>query len=141
MSSGEQSDRHGTPALETVREEVDALADPAGTFVVRCGRTGQRPVPADEHRFPDREAAARAALLTTEYRTRLRFWDDRTPYCDPIAHEEPGGECPCGRGGGRYPPSPGGRIQRGAEDGARAGDAGRHGSSNGGDCDENAAEE
>lgn len=85
--SNRPSDR-GRPALEPIKDEIRTLADPDGEFVVRCGQRGDRPVPVDDCRFPDRDSAARAARLTGEYRRRLREWDERTPFCAPIVHEE-----------------------------------------------------
>lgn len=106
MGDSESRDGSTGPALETIRERLESLAVPAGAFVVRCARTGASPVPVEDRRFADRSTAARAARLTSAYRARLRQWDRRTPYCDPVVHEEPVGDepCHCGREG-RFPPS------------------------------------
>lgn len=81
-------DRERPAELGELRAAIEALAADDGPFVVRCGRRGDRPVPVDDCRFPDRASAARAARLVCEYRHRLRRWDSRTAYCAPIVHEE-----------------------------------------------------
>lgn len=84
--------------LAKIRERIEALADDGGTFHLVCARTGERPVPADGTRFPDRVTARAAARATEQYRAALRRYDPRVPYYDVIACEEPG-EAPVLPGG------------------------------------------
>jgi len=75
--------------LTGLRDEIEALAAPDGSFRVLCARTGERPVPSGDLRFPDRETAAEAAALTERYREALRRYDPRLPRRDPIVCETP----------------------------------------------------
>lgn len=68
----------GTTLVE-IREHIEALADPDGSYYVVCGRTGERPVPAAGLRFESRERAREAAQATKQYREALRRYDPRTP--------------------------------------------------------------
>ena len=78
--------------LVGIREHIEALADPEGSFLVVCGRTGERPVPASGLRFESRERAREAARATGQYRAALRRYDPRTPHYDLIVVEESGAE-------------------------------------------------
>jgi len=73
----------GTTLVE-IREHVEALAAADGEFLVRCGRTGDRPVPVSGLRFEGRATARNAARAARQYRTALRRYDPRVPYCDLI---------------------------------------------------------
>jgi hypothetical protein len=85
------------PTLIEIREHIERLATQDGQYCVVCGRTGERPVPAAGHRFPDRPTARAAARATEQYRSALRRYDPRVPYYDLIVCEGPGrdptGEC------------------------------------------------
>ena len=76
-------------SLIEIRREIEEIADDAGPYVVRCGRTGERPVPVADRRFATRAAAERGVRLTSIYRARLRRYDPRTPFHDPIVCERP----------------------------------------------------
>jgi hypothetical protein len=73
----------GTTLVE-IREHVEALAAADGEFLVRCGRTGDRPVPVSGLRFEGRATARNAVRAARQYRTALRRYDPRVPYCDLI---------------------------------------------------------
>ena len=75
--------------LTDLRSEIESLAAPEGGFRVVCARTGERPVPSGEFRFPDRERAVDAAELTEQYRAALRRYDPRLPRHEPIVCEGP----------------------------------------------------
>ncbi|MFC5369167.1 DUF7551 domain-containing protein [Salinirubrum litoreum] len=77
------------PTLIDIREHIDALATEDGQYYVRCGRTGDRPVPAAGHRFSDRATARAAARATAQYRSALRRYDPQVPYYDLIVCETP----------------------------------------------------
>jgi hypothetical protein len=74
--------------LVGIREHIEALADPTGSYYVVCGRTGERPVPASGLRFQSRDRAREAARATGQYRDALRRYDPRTPHYDLIVVEE-----------------------------------------------------
>jgi len=76
------------PTLIDIREHIDGLATEDGQYYVRCGRTGDRPVPASGNRFPDRATARAAARATEQYRSALRRYDPQVPYYDLIVCEE-----------------------------------------------------
>jgi len=78
-----------TTPLTELRSRIEACAVTDGTYVVVCARTGDRPVPVEGLRFPDRETAARAATLAERYRAVLRRYDSRVPYYDPVVSEAP----------------------------------------------------
>jgi len=75
------------PTLIDIREHIDGLATEDGQYYVRCGRTGDRPVPAAGSRFPDRATARAAARATEQYRSALRRYDPQVPYYDLIVCE------------------------------------------------------
>lgn len=77
--------------LTELRSELESLADPRGRYYVRCGRTGERPVPIDGLGFPDRGSAVEAARLAHAYRTELRRYDPRAPCYDFVVCERDGG--------------------------------------------------
>jgi len=74
--------------LTEIRQRVETLASPDGDYYLVCGRTGERPVPADHLRFTDRERAREAARATEQYRAALRRYDPRLPYYDLIACQD-----------------------------------------------------
>jgi len=80
------------PTLIDIRERIEALATEDGQYYVRCGRTGDRPVPAAGNRFPDRATARAAARVTEQYRSALRRYDPQVPYCGLIVCEETAGD-------------------------------------------------
>jgi hypothetical protein len=77
------------PTLIDIREHIDGLGTKDGQYYVRCGRTGDRPVPAAGTRFPDRVTARAAARATELYRSALRRYDPQLPYYDLIVCEAP----------------------------------------------------
>ncbi|MFB6235008.1 MAG: hypothetical protein ABEH81_01725 [Halopenitus sp.] len=77
------------PTLIDIREHIEALATEDGQYYLRCGRTGDRPVPAADNRFPDRATARAAARATEQYRLALRRYDPQVPYYDLIVCELP----------------------------------------------------
>ena len=70
--------------LAGIRDRIKALASADGRYYVACARTGDRPVPAAGHRFPDRATARAAARLTGRYRATLRRYDPQVSPCDLI---------------------------------------------------------
>ncbi|MFA1612296.1 DUF7551 domain-containing protein [Halobellus rubicundus] len=72
------------PTLVEIRSHIESLASETGEYCIRCGRTGDRPVPAAGKRFDDRETARKAVRATEQYRTALRRYDPRVPYYDLI---------------------------------------------------------
>jgi hypothetical protein len=89
----------GTTLVE-IREHVEALATTDGEFLVRCGRTGDRPVPISGLRFGRRAAARNAARAAEQYRTALRRYDPRVPHHDLIVCQETGPMVPNSGAGG-----------------------------------------
>jgi hypothetical protein len=77
------------PTLIDIREHIEALASEDGQYYLRCGRTGDRPVPTAGTRFPDRATARAAARATEQYRSALRRYDPQVPYYDLIVCEAP----------------------------------------------------
>jgi len=77
----------GTTLVE-IREHLEALAAEGGAYIVRCGRTGERPVPVDGLRFDTRTTAHSAARATAQYRATLRRYDRQVPYHDLIVCED-----------------------------------------------------
>lgn len=77
--------------LGKIRARIETLSTADGDYCVLCGRTGVRPVPVADQRFPDRETAEEAAQTATAYRSVLRRWDPRAPCYDFIACEVPDG--------------------------------------------------
>ena len=82
--------------LTGIRERIEALASADGRYYVTCARTGDRPVPAAGHRFPDRATARAAARLTERYRAVLRRYDPQVPSYDPIVRQGPSAATPVG---------------------------------------------
>jgi hypothetical protein len=76
------------PTLIDIREHIEGLATEDGQYYLRCGRTGDRPVPAAGTRFPERATARAAARATEQYRSALRRYDPQVPYYDLIVCEE-----------------------------------------------------
>jgi len=77
-----------TATLADLREYIERLGTPEGSYYLACGRTGERPVPAVGMRFGDRTTACAAARAVEQYRATLRRYDDRFPYYDVIVCEE-----------------------------------------------------
>jgi hypothetical protein len=77
--------------LGEIREHIESLATASGQFYLICGRTQNRPVPADGLRFADRPTAQAAVRATEQYRAALRQYDPQVPYYDVIACENGGG--------------------------------------------------
>jgi len=75
--------------LTEIRERLRELAAPEGRYLVRCGRTGERPVPVDDVRFPDRDSGVEAVRAAHAYRATLRRYDPRAPWYDLVVCEEP----------------------------------------------------
>ena len=76
----------GTTLVE-IREHIQSLSVADGAYHVRCGRTGDRPVPVSGLRFPDRATARAAARATEQYRSTLRRYDPQVPHYDLIVCE------------------------------------------------------
>lgn len=74
--------------LVELRDYVETLAAPDGAYLVRCGRTGHRPVPVSELRFGSRATARSAAHAAEQYRTTLRRYDPHGPCYDLIVCQE-----------------------------------------------------
>ena len=83
--------------LAGIRERIEALASADGRYYVTCARTGDRPIPAAGHRFPNRATARTAARLTERYRAVLRRYDPQVPSYDPIVRQGPSAATPAGR--------------------------------------------
>ncbi|ELZ29139.1 hypothetical protein C475_02944 [Halosimplex carlsbadense 2-9-1] len=77
--------------LTDIRAELEGLAEPSGEYYVQCGRTGERPVPVDGRRFPDRETAVQAVRVAHAYRATLRRYDPRAPWYDFVVCESDAG--------------------------------------------------
>jgi len=75
--------------LTKIRAQIETRAVDDGQYVVLCGRTADRIVPLDGHRFPDRGTAAEAARFAEQYRAALRRYDPQVPCYDPIVCEAP----------------------------------------------------
>ena len=89
------------PTLTGIRDRIEALASADGRYYVACARTGDRPVPAAGHRFPDRATARAAARLTGRYRARLRRYDPQVPLYDLIVCQCPSAASDACRAGRR----------------------------------------
>ncbi len=70
--------------LSDIRTHIESLASPEGAYYLVCGRTGDRPVPADGLAFDCRPTARAAATATEQYRTALRRYDPQLPCYDII---------------------------------------------------------
>jgi len=73
--------------LRDIRAHIESLASPTGRYYLVCGRTGDRPVPADGLYFDSRPTARAAATATERYRTALRRYDPQLPSYDVIVSE------------------------------------------------------
>jgi hypothetical protein len=102
--------------LESLRRRIEILADEAGRYELVCGRTGERPVPADGLRFATYERARAAARATERYRAALRRYDPRAPRYDVIVRERDADEAPDRVDGTAARSAAGGRL--GGRDGA-----------------------
>lgn len=76
--------------LRELRERIGDYQEDGGRYFVSCARTGERPVPVADKRFPDRETAAEAAEVAAAYRAELRHYDPRLPCYDLVVSEDPG---------------------------------------------------
>lgn len=76
--------------LTEIREHIDGLARDDGDYYLVCGRTGDRPVPAEGLRFEGRSPARAAARAAEQYRAALRRYDPRVPYYDLIVCQDAG---------------------------------------------------
>jgi hypothetical protein len=74
--------------LAEIRTHIKTLDSKDGEYYIICGRTGDRPVPADGKRFDDRATARNAARATEQYRSALRRYDPQVPYYDLIVCQE-----------------------------------------------------
>lgn len=77
----------GTTLVE-IREHIKTLSVTDGEFLIRCGRTGNQPVPVCGLRFEKRSTAQSAAHAARQYRTALRQYDPQLPYYDLIVCQE-----------------------------------------------------
>jgi hypothetical protein len=75
--------------LGDIREHIESLASDDGRYYLRCGRFGDRPVPADDLTFQSRAAARAAARATEQYHATLRRYDPQMPFYDVIVCEKP----------------------------------------------------
>ncbi|GGL70565.1 DUF7551 domain-containing protein [Halocalculus aciditolerans] len=75
--------------LAEIHERLQTLATPNGPYYLACARTGDRPTPSGDRRYPDRATAATAADLVDAYRDELRTYDPRLPHYDVIVRELP----------------------------------------------------
>ena len=73
--------------LSDIRAHIESLASPTGRYYLVCGRTGDRPVPADGLYFGCRPTARAAATATERYRAALRRYDPQFPSHDVIVSE------------------------------------------------------
>lgn len=73
--------------LSAIRDRIESLAVADGGYIIVCGRTGERPVPVEDKRFPDRDTAVAAAQTATAYRSVLRQYDPRAPVYDLVVCE------------------------------------------------------
>lgn len=73
--------------LSGIRAHIESLASPTGQYYLVCGRTGDRPVPADGLYFDCRPTARAAATATERYRAALRRYDPQLPSHDVIVSE------------------------------------------------------
>lgn len=70
--------------LREIRTAIEQHASDDGDYYIVCARTGDRPVPVADKRFPTRAAAIEAAEATEQYRATLRRYDPQVPVYDPI---------------------------------------------------------
>jgi hypothetical protein len=78
--------------LTDIRDHIEELASEGGRYYIVCGRTRDRPVPADGLSFESRTVAREALRATEQYRAALRRYDPRVPYYDLIICERPTAE-------------------------------------------------
>ncbi|KTG10884.1 hypothetical protein AUR64_06790 [Haloprofundus marisrubri] len=76
--------------LAEIRKHVEALASTDGTYVVHCGRTGERPIPTAGKSFESRLVAEHAVYAATQYRAALRRYDPRLPQYDLTVSQDIG---------------------------------------------------
>lgn len=76
--------------LAEIRRHVEELATEDGDYCLVCGRTGDRPTPAENLRFESRAVAREATKRTGQYRAALRRYDPRLPHYDVIVCEDAG---------------------------------------------------
>ncbi|MFW6435886.1 MAG: DUF7551 domain-containing protein [Halovenus sp.] len=76
--------------LTDIRDHIEELASEDGQYYIVCGRTRDRPVPADGLSFESRTVARAALRATEQYRAALRRYDPRVPYYDLIVCERAG---------------------------------------------------
>lgn len=76
--------------LADLRAHVDELATADGEYLVRCGRTTDRPVPVSGLRFDSRAAARNAVRAAEQYRAALRRYDPQVPFYDLIVCQDTG---------------------------------------------------
>ena len=67
-----------------LRRGIEVVASPDGDYLVRCSRTGVRPVPVAGRRFRSRSHAVVAAHLASRFRARLRRYDPETAVYDLV---------------------------------------------------------
>lgn len=77
----------GTTLVE-IREHIETLSVTDGEFLIRCGRTGDQPVPVRGLRFEKRSTARSAAHAASQYRTALRQYDPQVSYYELIVCQE-----------------------------------------------------
>ena len=75
--------------LGDIRRYVESRGGGSGEYVLVCGRTGDRPVPAAGLSFETRPVARAAARATEQYRAALRRYDPHAPYYDVIVCQHP----------------------------------------------------
>jgi hypothetical protein len=80
--------------LTELRDRIESLSSDSGRYYLRCGRTGDRPVPAESLYFESRAAARTAGRATVQYRETLRRYDPQVPYYDVIVCENHTTELP-----------------------------------------------
>lgn len=73
--------------LTEIRTHIESLASEDGQYYLVCGRTRDRPVPADGLYFESRTVAEKAVRATEQYRGALRRYDPRLPCYDLIVCE------------------------------------------------------
>jgi hypothetical protein len=100
--------------LDEIRTHIEDLATADGEYVVRCGRTGDRPVPVSGLRFDGRTTARNAARAAEQYRRALRQYDPQVPHYDLIVCQDTGalGSGPGPESGERSPPESGDTTTR-----------------------------
>jgi len=70
--------------LVDIRRHVERLASDDGGYIVRCARTGDRPVPVSGLRFDARASARNAARAAEQYRAVLRRYDPAVTHHDLV---------------------------------------------------------